>query len=91
MLLKKYYIKLSMLKNSSSGTWQLIIISYWGMFNAGIVISFLGPLLVPISNFFQLKLAQVGFPVVFNSMGFLLATFVLAFFWRIYRARLLLT
>ena len=80
-----------MLKNSSSGTWQLIITSYWGMFNAGVVISFLGPLLVPISSFFRLKLAQVGFPVVFNSMGFLLATFVLAFFWRIYRARLLLT
>ncbi len=80
-----------MSKNFSSDNWQLTIVSYWGMLNAGVVISFLGPLLVPISNSFQLKLAQVGFPVVFNMMGFLVATFALAFFWRVYRARLLLT
>jgi len=78
-------------KNFSSENWRLIIISYWGMFNAGMVISFLGPLLVPISNSFQLKLAQVGFPVVFNFTGFFLATFAIAFFWRNYRARPLLT
>ena len=78
-------------KNFSSENWQLIIISYWGMFNAGMVISFLGPLLVPISNSFQLKLAQVGFPVALNFTGFFLATFAIAFFWRTYRARPLLT
>lgn len=80
-----------MSKNFNSDKWGLTIISYWGMLNVGIVIGFLGPLLVPISRSFQLSLAQVGFPVAFNSMGFFLATFALAFFWRIYRARLILT
>lgn len=80
-----------MSKNFNSDNWGLTIISYWGMLNVGIVIGFLGPLLVPISKSFQLSLAQVGFPVVFNSMGFLLATFALASFWRVYRARRLLT
>ncbi len=80
-----------MSKNFNSDQWGLTIISYWGMLNVGIVFGFLGPLLVPISRSFQLSLAQVGFPVVFNSRGFFLATFLLAFFWRIYRARLILT
>ena len=78
-------------KKFSSENWRLIIISYWGMFNVGMVLSFLGPLLVPISNSFQLKLAQVGLPVALNFSGIFLATFAMAFFWRIYRARSLLT
>lgn len=78
-------------KNFSSENWRLIIASYWGMFNIGMVLSFLGPLLVPISNSFQLKLAQVGLPVALNFMGVFLATFAIAFFWRTYRARPLLT
>jgi len=78
-------------KNFSLKNWQLIVISYWGMFNVGMVLSFLGPLLVSISNSFQLKLAQVGLPVALNFTGFFLATFTIAFFWRTYRARPLLT
>lgn len=70
---------------------KLTIIFYLGMFNIGMVIGSMGPLLVPISNSFQLRLAQVGFPVVFNSMGFLLATFIMAFFWQIHKVRGLLT
>ena len=80
-----------MSKNFSSENWQLIIVSYWGMFNVGMVLSFLGPLLVPISNSFQLELAQVGLPVALNFTGIFLATFAMAFFWHTYRARPLLT
>jgi FHS family glucose/mannose:H+ symporter-like MFS transporter len=82
---------LDMSKKFSSENWRLIIASYWGMFNIGMVLSFLGPLLVPISNSFQLKLAQVGLPVALNFTGIFLATFAIAFFWRTYRARPLLT
>lgn len=69
---------------------KLIAISYYGMFSAGMVISFLGPLLSPISNTFNLKLEQMAFPVVFNFSGFLLATLTVAFFWHTSRVRLLL-
>lgn len=78
-------------KKFTSENWGLIIISYWGMFNIGMVLSFLGPLLVPISYSFQLKLAQVGLPVALNFTGIFLATFLISFFWRTYRARPFLT
>jgi len=69
----------------------LITASNWGMFSIGILISSLGPLLVSISNSFQLKLAQIGLPVVFNSLGFFSATLVVALLWQISRTKLLLT
>jgi len=68
----------------------LIIPSYWGMFVAGILISFLGPLLTSISASFRLSLSWVGLPVVTMSTGSLLATLAVAFFWEIQRARMML-
>jgi len=78
-------------KDPDSYDWRLNIISYLGMLNVGMVFGSSGPLLVPISGFFQLRLSQVGYPVVFVSMGFLLATVLMSLIWRIDRGRLLLT
>lgn len=78
------------LKDPDSNRWKLNIISYLGMLNVGMVFGSLGPLLVPISDFFQLRLSQVAYPMVFFSAGFLLATVTMSLIWQIHRGRLLL-
>lgn len=80
-----------MSQNCKHNNWQLNIIAYMGMLSVGMIIGSLGPILVPISDFFQLRVAQVSYPVVFNSMGFFLAGFVVSFTWRVQRAPFLLT
>ncbi len=70
---------------------ELIIPSYWGMFAVGLLFSFLGPLLVPISNYYQLPLSNISFPVLSFLTGFLFATLAVALFWKIQRARFMLT
>ena len=70
---------------------RLFTISCWVMLSVGITFGSIGPLLTPISNTFQLRLAQTGLPVVSLSIGFLVAHMLVAFFWRIGRTRLLCT
>jgi FHS family glucose/mannose:H+ symporter-like MFS transporter len=62
-----------------------------GMFNIGMIFGSTGPLVVPIANFFQLTLAETGLPVMANTVGFLLATMVMSFIWKIQKTRLLVT
>ena len=80
-----------MSKNSHSDNRKLNLAMYLGMFNMGMIFSITGPLLVPISDFFQLGIAQTGLPVVAITGGFLSATIFMSFLWKIDRARLLLT
>ncbi len=80
-----------MSKNSHSDNWKLNLAVYLGMFNMGMIFSITGPLLAPISDFFQLEIAQTGLPVVAITGGFLLATIFMSFLWEIHRVRLLLT
>jgi fucose permease len=61
------------------------------MLNMGILNGAMGPLLVEISGFYKLELARVGLPVLFDGSGFLLATIIFSFIWRIHRARLILS
>ena len=77
--------------HSGSDERLLRIISFLAMLTTGLAITSLAPLLVPISDFFHLETAQAVFPVLFNSLGFLSASIVISFIWRIYRARSLLT
>ena len=74
-----------------SNNFHLFAISCWVMLSVGITFGSHGPLLVPISNTFQLRLGQIALPVVSHSIGFLAANILMALFWRIRRARLLLT
>jgi len=74
-----------------SNNFHLFAISCWVMLSVGITISSFGPLLTPISNTFQLKLAQIALPVVSHSIGFLAANILMALFWKIRQARLILT
>ena len=74
-----------------SNNFYLFAISCWVMLSVGITFGSHGPLLVPISNTFQLRLGQIALPVVSHSIGFLAANILMALFWRIRRARLLLT
>lgn len=76
--------------NKSNHSW-LFSISCWSMLTVGITFGSLGPLLLPISDTFQLKLGQIALPVVSYALGFLTANFFVAFFWRIHRARFFLT
>ena len=69
---------------------KLFVLACWSMTSVGLVIGSLGPLLVPISDTFQLKLAQMGLPIVSHSIGFLSANIFLAFFWKIHRTRIFL-
>ena len=69
----------------------LFAISCWVMLSVGITFGSHGPLLAPISNTFQLRLGQIALPVVSHSIGFLAANILIARFWKIRRARLLLT
>ena len=71
--------------------WQLNIFDCLGMLVSGAIIGSLGPLLVPISEFFHLRIAQVGFPVAFNAAGMLTGSAIISFIWHINRARSLLT
>jgi FHS family glucose/mannose:H+ symporter-like MFS transporter len=61
------------------------------MLSVGITLGSHGPLLAPISNTFQLRLGQIALPIVSHSVGFLAANILMALFWRVRRARLLLT
>ncbi|MCX6089396.1 MAG: MFS transporter [Candidatus Atribacteria bacterium] len=61
------------------------------MFSVGMTLGSLGSILVPISHTFHLRMAQVSFPVVFNSSGFLVGTLIISFAWRMTRARSFLT
>lgn len=70
---------------------RLFAVSCWVMLSVGITLGSHGPLLAPISNTFQLRLGQIALPVVSHSVGFLAANILMIFFWRIRRARLLLT
>ncbi len=74
-----------------SNTFHLFAISCWVMLSVGITFGSHGPLLTPISNTFQLRLGQIALPVVSYSIGFLAANILMALFWKIWRARLLLT
>ena len=74
-----------------SNNFHLFAISCWVMLSVGITFGSHGPLLAPISNTFQLRLGQIALPVVSHSIGFLAANILMALFWRIRRARLLLT
>lgn len=76
--------------NKSNYSW-LFPISCWGMLSVGITFGSLGPLLLPISDTFQLGLGQIALPVVSYALGFLTANVFVAFFWRIHRARFFLT
>ena len=69
----------------------ITILAFIGMFNVGMIFGSAGPLVVPISNFFQLSLANTGLPVMINTVGFLLATMVMSFLWKIHKARMLFT
>ena len=69
---------------------KLFVLACWSMTSVGIVIGSLGPLLVPISDTFHLRLAQMGLPIVSHSTGFLSANILLAFLWKTNRARLFL-
>lgn len=79
-----------MSQNSNSDKKELKVISFLTILGIGLAVSSLGPLLVPIADFFHLEIARAAFPVVFNSIGFLLATILFSFIWYIYRARLFL-
>ena len=76
---------------AKSNNFYLFVISCWVMLSVGITFGSHGPLLVPISNTFQLRLGQIALPVVSHSIGFLAANILMALFWKIGRARLLLT
>jgi len=65
--------------------------SYLVMLVFGMANGSIGPLLVPIADSFKLRIAEVGYPVVLNSMGFFSAGIFISFVWRVYRARFLLT
>ncbi|TET92256.1 hypothetical protein E3J33_04115, partial [Candidatus Aerophobetes bacterium] len=69
---------------------KLFVLACWSMTSVGLVIGSLGPLLVPISDTFHLRLAQMGLPIVSYSTGFLSANIFLAFFWKIHRTRIFL-
>lgn len=79
-----------MSQNLNQTSKELKIASFLALFNTGLIVSSLGPLLVPIADFFHLKIAQVALPVVFSSMGFLVANVLFSFTWHIYKARLFL-
>jgi len=64
--------------------------SYFAMFTFGMANGSLGPLLIPIADFFKLEVAQVGYPVVFSSMGFFTAGIFTSFVWNIRRASFIL-
>jgi len=46
---------------------KLFVLACWSMTSVGLVIGSLGPLLVPISDTFHLRLAQMGLPIVSYS------------------------
>ena len=69
---------------------KLFVLACWSMTSVGLVIGSLGPLLVPISDTFHLRLAQMGLPIVSHSTGFLSANIFLAFFWKIHKTRIFL-
>jgi len=70
---------------------RVLVVACWSMTSVGIVFGSLGPLLVPISDTFHLRLAQMGLPIVSHSTGFLIANIFLVFFWKIHRAQLFLS
>ena len=70
---------------------RLNIGAYLGTLGVGIVIGSLGPLLVPISYAFSLRIAHVGFPVVFHSMGLLAGSVTSFIGWGKHRTHLSLT
>ena len=69
---------------------KLFVLACWSMTSVGIVFGSLGPLLVPISDTFHLRLAQMGLPIVSLSAGFLSANILIAFLWKTNRVRLFL-
>jgi len=69
---------------------KLFVLACWSMTSVGLVIGSLGPLLVPISDTFHLRLTQMGLPIVSHSTGFLSVNIFLAFFWKIHRTRIFL-
>lgn len=69
---------------------KLFVFACWSMTTVGIVIGSLGPLLVPISDTFHLRLAQMGLPIVSHSAGFLGGNIFLVVLWKTNRARLFL-
>ncbi len=60
------------------------------MFSVGMALGSLGPLLVPISDTFNLRIAQVGLPIVCRSASFVSGSIFLAFLWKTHRVRILL-
>ncbi|MFQ6066252.1 MAG: sugar MFS transporter [bacterium] len=66
---------------------KLFVLACWSMASVGLVVGSLGPLLVPISDTFHLRLAHMGLPIVSHSTGFLGGNIFLASFWKIQRAR----
>lgn len=78
-------------QHSFSNHWELKVGSYLGMLNTGILSGAMGPLLVEISGFYQLEMAKVGLPVLFDGTGYLLGTIIISFVWKLHRARLILS
>ena len=74
-----------------SNNFHLFSICCWVMLSVGLTSGSQGPLLAPISNTFHLRLGRIALPVVFCSIGFLVADIPMALFWRIRPARRLLT
>ncbi|MBC7189367.1 MFS transporter [Candidatus Aerophobetes bacterium] len=61
------------------------------MLSVGLMASSLGPFLIPIAEFYQLDISLTTFPVVFRSIGFLIASIMISLFWSLGRAWLLFT
>lgn len=74
-----------------SNNWELNFGSYLGMLNMGILNGAMGPLLVEISGFYELELAKVGLPILFDGTGYLLGTIIISFIWKVQRARFFLS
>ncbi len=80
-----------MRQNLSSANSELRAISCLAMLNGGMISGSVSAILVPITAFFDLRIGQAAFPMVFSMMGLLSASFITLFAWRIHRARFLLT
>lgn len=79
-----------MSKIDKGGNSKLFVLACWGMLSIGMVFGSIGPLLVPISETFRLRIAQVGLPIVCNSAGFFSASILLALLWKVRRVRIFL-
>lgn len=80
-----------MLQIPSSDNLGLKIVCCLAMVSGGMIAGSLGPILVPIADFFGLRIGEMVFPVLFMMTGFLTAGVINSFIWRIHRARLLLS